>query len=229
MFVVLSLGSQNNFDATPLTCSERVSLESTIPTKLMITRKFETNAKNNTYRNWQLESAQRLPEESLVKVVCKLLKSRQIQANIKSSQVFELAKLGVDEVKGHTNQWLLQSCRTRRKDCSHDQPCKITIGKTVPAVRSGIYRFVQDDFKEIIKKRETKAIQRKGQTFHSASNISQKTTKRLFVFTFLSSILIMKVHTKKILCIFRSQFYIASSHACRISHKHLLQAWKKLG
>ena len=85
IYVVLSLGSQNSFDATPLTCSERVSLESTIPTKLMITRKFETNAKNNTCRDWQLESAERLPKESMVKVVCKLLKSRQIQANIKSS------------------------------------------------------------------------------------------------------------------------------------------------
>jgi len=48
IFVVLSLGSQNNFDATSLTCSERVSLETRIAAKLMINRNFEPNEHNNT-------------------------------------------------------------------------------------------------------------------------------------------------------------------------------------
>lgn len=48
IFVVLSLGSQNNFDATLLTCSERVSLEIRIPTKLMINRNCEPNEQNIT-------------------------------------------------------------------------------------------------------------------------------------------------------------------------------------
>lgn len=49
IFVVLSFGSHNNFDAIPFTCSERVSLKTRIPTKLIITRKIERNAQNITW------------------------------------------------------------------------------------------------------------------------------------------------------------------------------------
>lgn len=60
--------------------------------------------------------------------------------------------------------------------------------------------------------------------------IHNRTQKNLNLFSlFLFSMLSKKDHTMEIPRIFRSQFYIVFSHACRISYEHLLKALKKLG
>lgn len=106
------------------------------------------------------------------------------------------------------------------------RPAKILQAKQSPQLNQGF----TGSFRTILRRERLSRFRWKGKRSTLVPIFHKRLQKTLNLFLlFLFSQLRKKVHTKKILRIFRSQFYIAFSHACRVSHKYLLQALKKLG